>query len=69
MGLIRAGKPDTTPDAPAHTPGINQGNARGNYEKQAGHLPDGRSTAKRSTGVNPDAMEPIDPSMPNLSPG
>ncbi|HEX2126063.1 MAG TPA: hypothetical protein VHF45_05825 [Thermoleophilaceae bacterium] len=69
MGLIRAGKPDTKPDAPAHTPGINQGNARGNYEKQAGHLPDGRSTARRSTGVNPDAMEPIDPSMPNLSPG
>jgi hypothetical protein len=69
MGLIRAGKPDTKPDAPSHTPGINQGNARGNYEKQQGHLPDGRSTAKRSTGVNPDAMEPIDPSMPNLSPG
>ena len=69
MGLIRSGKPDTKPDAPSHTPGINQGNARGNYEKQQGHLPDGRSTAKRSTGVNPDAMEPIDPSMPNLSPG
>jgi hypothetical protein len=69
MGLIRAGKPDVKPDAPSHTPGINQGNARGNYEKQPGHLPDGRSTAKRSTGVNADAMEPIDPSMPNLSPG
>jgi hypothetical protein len=69
MAEIRTGKPDTKPDAPSHTPGINQGNSRGNYEKQAGHLPDGRSTAKRSTGVNPDAMEPIDPSMPNLSPG
>jgi hypothetical protein len=69
MTDIRVGKPDVKPDLPAHTPGINQGNAPGNYEKQEGHKPDGRSTAKRSTGVNPDAMEPIDPSMPNLSPG
>jgi hypothetical protein len=69
MGEIRVGKADVEPDLPAHTPGITQGNARGNYEKQDGHLPDGRSTARRSTGVNPDAMEPIDPSMPNLSPG
>lgn len=57
------------PDMPAHTAGINQGNAKGNYEKQVGHRPDGTSTAARSTGVNPDAHEPIDPSMPNLSPG
>jgi hypothetical protein len=69
MANIRVGKPDVKPDAPSHTPGINQGNSRGNYEKQGGHEPDGRSTAKRSTGVNADAMEPIDPSMPNLSPG
>jgi hypothetical protein len=55
-------------DMPAHTPGINQGNSKGNYEKQAGHNSDGTSTAKRSTGVNPDGREPIDPSMPNLSP-
>jgi hypothetical protein len=68
MAGIRVGEPDVRPDLPAHTPGIMQGNARGNYEKQKGHQPDGRSTAKRSTGVNPDAMEPIDPSMPNLSP-
>ena len=69
MGAIRVGKPDVKPDLPSHTPGINQGNARGNYEKQEGHLPDGRSTAKRSTGVNPKFMEPVDPRMPNLSPG
>jgi hypothetical protein len=69
MADIKVGKPDVKPDRAAHTPGIGQGNARGNYEKQAGHRPDGRSTAKRSTGVNPAAMEPIDPSMPNLSPG
>jgi hypothetical protein len=69
MAEIRTGKPDVKPDLPAHTRGVAQGNAPGNYEKQEGHNTDGRSTAKRSTGVNPDAMEPIDPSMPNLSPG
>jgi hypothetical protein len=45
-----------------------QGNSTGNYEKQAGHLPDGRSTAERSTGINPKARNPIDPRMPNISP-
>ena len=58
-----------TPDMPAHTPGIQQGNAKGSYEKMQGHNPDGTSTSRRSTGVNPKAQEPIDPSMPNLSPG
>lgn len=66
---LRIGKPDVSPDAPSHTPGTKQGNAVGNYEKQDGHLSDGRSTSRRSTGVNPEAMNPIDPSMPNLSPG
>jgi hypothetical protein len=56
-------------DLPAHTPGIKQGNSKGNYESQIGHHPDGTSTAQRSTGVNSKAQEPIDPSMPNLSPG
>ena len=55
-------------DLPAHTPGINQGNAKGNYEKQLGHKRNGTSDARRSTGVNPGSQEPIDPSMPNLSP-
>ena len=59
---------EVTPDMPAHTPGINQGNAKGNYEKMAGHKSDGTSTAERSTGVNAEAHQPIDPSMPNLSP-
>ncbi len=69
MAEIRVGRPDTTPDAPAHTEGINQGNSRGNYEKQPGHNPDGTSSAARSTGVGVAGREPIDPSMPNLSPG
>lgn len=65
---VKLGKPDVRPDAPAHTPGIREGNEPGGYERQDGHLPDGRSTARRSTGVNPKAREPIDPRMPNLSP-
>ena len=69
MADVSTGQPDVKPDMPAHTPGINQGNATGNYEKQKGHNPDGTSRAARSTGVNPEAHEPIDPSMPNLSPG
>jgi hypothetical protein len=69
MANLRVGKPDVKPDTPAHTPGINQGNSKGNYEKQPGHLPDGRSTAERSTGVDPKHRNAIDPRMPNLSPG
>ena len=33
MGNIRVGKPDTKQDAPAHTPGISQGNEPGGIEK------------------------------------
>ena len=68
MKNIKIGKADTAHDAPAHTRGISMGNAAGSYAQQNGHLPDGRSTAARSTGVNPAGHEPIDPSMPNLSP-
>jgi hypothetical protein len=68
MANLRLGKPDVRPDAPSHVKGIKQGNSRGNYDKQPGHKPDGRSTAERSTGINAKAREPIDPSMPNLSP-
>jgi hypothetical protein len=55
-------------DMPAHVKGIKEGNSKGNYGKQPGHNPDGTSTARRSTGVNPEGHEPIDPSMPNISP-
>jgi hypothetical protein len=64
----KLGTPDVAPDLPAHTPGVAQGNSKGNYERMAGHNADGTSTATRSTGINAKAHEPIDPSMPNLSP-
>jgi hypothetical protein len=69
MAKLRIGKKQPRPDLPSHTPGINSGNSKGNYEKNSGHLPDGRRTARASTGVNPEDHDPIDPSMPNLSPG
>jgi hypothetical protein len=68
MANLKIGRAETKHDAPAHTPGIAQGNAPGSYEKQNGHKRDGRSTAERSTGINSKAHEPIDPRMPNLSP-
>jgi hypothetical protein len=68
MAKLRVGTPSIRPDATAHHEGNKQGNSVGNYERQAGHLPDGRSTASRSTGIAPSRHEPIDPRMPNLSP-
>jgi hypothetical protein len=64
---IKVGKPDTKPDYPRHLFGVKEGN-KGPNEGQPGHLKDGRSTARRSTGISPKKHEPIDPRMPNLSP-
>jgi hypothetical protein len=66
--VINTGKPDVKQDASAHTSGVGQGNSVGNYEKQAGHLPDGRRTAASATGIDPGSHGPIDPRMPNLPP-
>jgi len=70
---VRTGKPQVKPSAPAHTAGVKRGNARGNSDKEAGikTAPDrssARATARRSTSINPDARNPIDPRMPNLPP-
>lgn len=67
-GNLKLGEPDTRTSRPSHTEGVREGNKEGGYLKQGGHLADGRSTAERSTGINPDARNPIDPRMPNLSP-
>ncbi|HEY4428462.1 MAG TPA: hypothetical protein VGN08_09695 [Solirubrobacteraceae bacterium] len=68
MASIKTGRPYTGQDKPTHVKGTKAGNSVGNYAKMKGHNPDGTSTAARSTGVNIAAEEPIDPSMPNLSP-
>lgn len=56
-------------DLPAHTPGIKQGNSKGNYDAQRGYQPDGRRTAEAATGINAGKRNPIDPRMPRLFPG
>ena len=68
MATLRVGPAAVKNDISAHTAGINEGNAKGNYDKMAGHKGDGTSTAERSTGINPGDAGPIDPSMPDLSP-
>ena len=65
---VVVGVPDVAPDKPSHTRGVRQGNAPGGYEREPGHLPDGRSTARRSTGINATRRDPIVPGAPNLSP-
>ena len=65
---IRVGPPDVSQATPGHVPGVRTGNKPGSFEKEPGHLPDGRSTARRSTGINPKDRDPILPEMPNLTP-
>jgi hypothetical protein len=69
MAKLKLGPFQHLMERPTRTPGTKQGNSRGNYERQAGHLPDGRATAERSTGINASARQPIDPRMPNIPPG
>jgi hypothetical protein len=69
MAEIRVGKPDVKPDAPCHTKGVHQGNAKSTHKKQPGHKADGTADARRSTGVNPKNHNAILPIMPNLPPG
>jgi hypothetical protein len=67
--MIKTGKPDIDTQTLGHVKGNKSGNSKGNYDKQEGHNADGTRSARASTGVNPGAQEPIDPRMPNLSPG
>lgn len=67
---VRIGRPDIKRTAPSHIRGVPQGNST-KLSKVKGIHPVGveaRGTAQRSTGINPDDRNPIDPRMPNLSP-
>ncbi|MGW1028592.1 hypothetical protein ACWD4J_33745 [Streptomyces sp. NPDC002577] len=68
MSNIKVGKPDVKPDKTAHVAGVRRGNHRGHYKRMPGHLPDGRSTARRSTGICARSRNPVMPGMPNISP-
>jgi hypothetical protein len=67
-GTIVVGRADVDPAAPSHIKGIREGNSRGSYAKSPGHHADGTSDARRSTGIDAESRNPIDPDMPNLSP-
>ena len=65
---IRVGKPQVHTTTPSHTPRTLEGNSPGRSEKQRGYVAPDEATAARSTGINAKDRNPIDPSMPNLSP-
>ncbi len=74
---LRVGEPDVSPSAPSHVQGIRQGNHRGAAHQRGFYstgpaprrgISDVKATAARSTGINPGARDPIDPSSPNLPP-
>jgi hypothetical protein len=66
---LRVGKPDTTPEAPSHSPGVRQGNSPPKldpgFKKMGSRL---FATARRSTGISPESRDPITPGAPNLPP-
>jgi len=69
---------ETTPDAPAHTPGTAKGEEKANTEgkepgrhdigEEGADRPAGTATARSSTSINPEDEDPIDPQMPNMPP-
>ncbi len=74
---IRVGKPDVATDEPSHTLGVRQGNQPGSFDRDPGHQSIegpgpggnmGKGNARRSTSINPESKNPIDPNSPNLSP-
>ena len=65
------GKPDVEPSAPSHSIGVREGNSRKSLMREPGIKHAGvmaRATVRRSTGVNPEGHQPIDPRMPVLTP-
>jgi len=63
------GQPDTSPDAPSHTPGVRQGNSPPVLDPGFETTSDGlKATARRSTGISPKNRNPVTPGAPNLPP-
>lgn len=71
-------EPEDQGTGPSHQPGIGKGEEKIQEEgKEPGRYdsgttgagrPTGKSTARDSTGINPDAEEPIHPDSPTLPP-
>lgn len=68
---LRVGKRDVELTAPSHVRGVRQDNRKRGFERMPGVSRlkgELEADARRSTGICADAREPIDPSMPRLSP-
>jgi hypothetical protein len=69
---------ETYSDTASHTPGTAKGEekikdegkeeGRFDHDDAGGDRPGGGSTARNSTGINPEDRDPIDPNMPNMPP-
>ncbi len=72
------GNPESSGAAPTHEPGTRKGEEiREDEGQEAGrqdtgethaNRPSGTKTARDSTGINPEDVEPADPDMPNMPP-
>lgn len=69
---VTTGKQDVRLTAPSHVRGVRQGNVPDrNRRRELAQLGGGqglRARGRRSTGINPEDREPIDPEMPTLTP-
>lgn len=68
---VKIGKADVSPALPSHVKGVSEGNAPGSIKAAPGlHRVEGtvKASARRSTGITPEDSEPIDSSMPVLTP-
>ena len=59
---------DTTPDSPAHTPGVHKGEERSGRGHTRRRVVRCSRTSRDSTSINADKRAPIDPRMPDLPP-
>jgi hypothetical protein len=68
---ITVGERDVDPAAPSHIAGVREGNWPGRSRRalrRRGLDPVVTGGAVRSTGINPEDEDPIDPESPKLSP-
>jgi len=60
---------ETTPDAPAHTPGTAKGEEKSEDDGMEPGRDEGEGrTARDSTSINAEERGPIDPRMPDMPP-
>ena len=73
LGNLKVGRSDVSISKPSHVRGVREGNKPHSLEREPGFEATGepmivRGNARRSTGINAGARDPIDPRMPKLPP-